>query len=195
MKKFFLFPALVLMFAFPLYSQVAVNVFTGLSYSAFEDQEESASAIPLGVAVGYAAMPNLEVGGELNLALPGYGFETELYDIKVTSTFKQNLVGVFGRYYLGKGNLKPFVKGGLGMYFGDAEVEVSYEGQKEKETIDVNGALGFNLGAGVMLQKGFYAEFNYNIVSRKASDSETGEESDSFGMNTWAVQLGYRFKL
>ncbi len=193
MKKFLLVFVLALMLVLPVSAQVAVNVFTGLSYSAFEDQEEAASAIPLGVAVGWPVMPNLEVGGEVNFALPGYQFETSFYDVKITSTFQQNLVGAYARYYLGEGSLKPFVKGGLGYYFGNAKVEGTFMGEKMTETVDIDGAVGFNVGAGVMLKKGFYGEFNYNILSRKAEDAEEG--SDSYGANTWAIQVGYRFKM
>ena len=192
MKQLILILALALMLAVPVSAQVAVNVFTGLSFSAFEDQDESASALPLGVAVGFNPIPNLEVGGEVNLALPGYGFESTIYDVKITTTFQQNLVGAYGRFYFSGGPIMPFAKLGLGYYFGDVKVKGEFMGMKMDETLDVDGAVGFNVGAGVMLKKGFYGEFNYNILSRKSSDGEGG--SDSYGANTWAIQLGYRFK-
>lgn len=193
MKKLCLFVVLMSMVALPAFAQLNVNVFTGLTFSAFEDQEESATALPLGVAVGFNPMPNLEVGGEVNLALPGYGFESSFYDVKITTTFQQNLVGAYGRYYFSEGPIMPFAKVGLGYYFGDVKVNGEFMGEEMDETLDVDGAVGFNLGAGVMLKKGFYGEFNYNILSRKSSDGEGG--SDSYGANTWAVHVGYRFKL
>lgn len=192
MKKLSLVLVLALALVLPASAQVAVNVFTGLTYSAFEDQEEAASALPLGVAVGFMAAPKLEVGGEVNLAVPGYGFESTIYDVKFTTTFQQNLFGVYGRYYLGGQSLKPFVKAGVGLYSGDVKIEGSFMGETMDESLDVDSAIGFNFGAGVLF-KSFYGEFNYNLVSRKSDDGEGS--SDSYGANTWTVQIGYRFKL
>lgn len=193
MKKAILIFALLL--TLPVAAQVSLNVFTGYSVSAFEDQEEAASAIPLGVAVGYKVMPQLEVGGEVNFALPGYAFESTIYDIDFTTTFHQNLFGIYGRYYVPLQSVRPFVKAGVGLYAGNITMEGEYGGQKMDEEIELDSAIGFNVGAGVMLRQGFYGEFNYTIVNRSsAEDSEEGID-DSFGANTWAIQVGYRFKL
>jgi len=194
MKKA-IFLVFALLLTLPVAAQVNLNVFTGYSLSAFEDQEEAASAIPLGVAVGYKVMPQLEVGGEVNLALPGYAFESTIYGVDFTTTFHQNLFGVYGRYYLPLQTVSPFLKAGVGLYTGNITMEGEFMGEKMDEELDMDSAVGFNFGAGVMLKKGFYGEFNYTIVNRASSEDDEDGSGESFGANTWAIQLGYRFKL
>lgn len=98
-----------------------VAAVTGYTMSAFEDQEDAAGTLPLGVQVGYKATPDLEVGAEINYALGGFGFEADYGDGKLTTTFNQTIFGVFGKYHFGKGTMKPYGKLGLGYYMGDAD--------------------------------------------------------------------------
>jgi len=84
---------------------------------------------------------------------------------------------------------------------------MSYMGEEEEDDMKIDPAIGFILGAGVDFNKNFFAEFNYNIVSRKSGeDTDEGdfelmksaaedESDDSWGMNAWTIKVGYRFQL
>ena len=168
-------------------SRFTVSALTGYTMSAFEDQEDAAGTLPIGVLVGYKAAPNLEVGVELNHALGGFGFEFDYSGTKITTTFNQTIFGVFGKYHFTENILKPYAKLGVGYYTGNADVEYELNGDKQSSTSDIDSAIGFSLGAGLIQSaKGFFAEFNYHIVSRKV-------EGESGGMNSWAILIGYKF--
>ncbi len=163
-------------------SKFTVAALAGYGLSAFENQESSAGTIPLGVQLGYQVTPSLEAGAEVNLALGGYQFQDEFDEFDMTTTFNQTIIGAFGKYYFGQGNFKPFARVGLGYYLGDAKVEI----EDESESVDIDPAIGFNIGAGLINHKGIFAEFTYHIVSRKSY-------GESFGMNNWSVMIGYKF--
>ena len=165
-------------------NSIALSAYTGYSLSAFEDQESAAGSLPLGISGAVEVMPQLQVGGEVLFALGGYQFEAEFFGETITTTMNQNMVGVFGRYYIPTTSITPYGKLGLGYYFGDSSIE----GFGAEEELDVDGAIGFNLGAGVLITDNIFAEFNYNIVSRES-------DGESFGANTWAILAGYRFML
>ena len=189
MKKVTMFLLVALFLVSGLFAQenkFTVSAVGGYAMSAFEDQDDAAGALPVGVLVGYKLKPNLVVGGELNMALGGFSWELEQAGYKITSTANQTLIGAFGKYYFSEGQYVPYGKVGVGMYTGDGEAKVEYQGQSQKETIKIDSAIGFNVGGGVLLpDKGIFAEFVYHIVSREAS----GESS---GMNYWAIQVGYQ---
>lgn len=184
----FLLATLFLAFGlFAQESQFTLSAVGGYAMSAFEDQDDAAGALPVGVQVGYKFKPNMIVGGEINMALGGFSWELNQSGYKITSTANQTLIGAFGKYYFSEGKYLPYGRVGVGMYTGDGEAKVEYQGQSEKQTINIDSAIGFNIGGGVLLpEKGIFAEFIYHIVSRKA-------EGESSGMNYWAIQVGYQF--
>jgi hypothetical protein len=145
--------------------------------TAFQDQGSAAGAIPLGVSLGFKTAPELEVGGEFFYPLGGYKFESTQFDVKVTSTFNQMMVGAYGKYLLGSGNTKPFLKAGIGYYMGDAKIEAT---GYPSETSKIKSAVGFNVGGGIQTESGMSIGFTYNIVKR-----------EEMGMNTWGVVVGY----
>jgi hypothetical protein len=169
--------ALILATAVSAQQNLTLSVYAGYSLSAFENQGSSAGTIPLGVSLGFKAAPELEVGGEFFYPLGGYQFELAEFDVKTTTTFNQMMVGAFGKYLLGSGNTKPFLKAGIGYYMGDAKVEMTgYPSQTAK----IKGAVGFNVGGGIQTESGMSIGFTYNIVTR-----------EEMGMNTWGVMVGY----
>jgi len=158
---------------------LTLSVFTGYSLTAFEDQESSAGTIPVGLSAGFKVQPALEVGGEFFYPIGGYSFEEGDEDFgKITYTFNQMMAGVYGKYLLGSGNLKPFLKAGVGYYMGNVKGET--EGLPEVD-VDMDAAVGFNVGAGIESPNGLFAGFTYNIVTREDA-----------GMNTYAVTVGYK---
>ena len=178
-----------LIFSASIFAQnrFTVAALTGYTMSAFEDQEDAAGTLPIGVQVGYKAAPNLEVGAEFNYALGGFDFETDYLGAKLTTSFNQTIFGIFGKYHFTENILKPYAKLGIGYYTGDIDLEYEWEGDKQSGTSEVDPAIGFNLGAGLIQSaKGFFAEFNYHIVTRKV-------EGESGGMNSWAILVGYKF--
>lgn len=171
--------AIIILFATAGFAQQKFTVapYAGYSMTAFEDQESAAGTILAGIYLGYKAMPALEIGAEFNYPVGGYSFESEYFGTTFTYTFHQMMLGFYGKYYIGTGNMKPFIKGGIGYYMGDTDVESG----GEEATVDRDSAIGFNFGGGVLLNNGFFAEFNYNIVTR-----------EELGMGTWAAFVGYQ---
>jgi len=155
-----------------------VSGLAGYTMSAFEGQGSAAGTLALGASVGLKATPALEVGGEFVYPISGYKFEEDAGIFgKVTTTINQMLIGAYGKYFVGTGNLKPFLKAGLGYYTGKPKVEMS----GDSETAELKSAVGFNFGGGVQTEKGLFAMFTYNIVKR-----------ESAGYNCWSVLVGYQ---
>jgi len=173
---------LILSTAVSAQQNLTLSVYAGYSMSAFQDQGSAAGAIPLGISLGVKAASEFEVGGEFFYPLGGYKFESTQYDVKVTSTFNQMMVGAYGKYFLGSGNTKPFLKGGIGYYMGDVKVEAA---GFPTETSKIKAGVGFNIGGGIQMESGISLGFTYNIVKRELTSGE------KMGLNTWAVLVGY----
>lgn len=178
----------------------SLAITTGYTMSAYEDQEDAAGTLPIGLQLGYTASPNLQIGLEVNNALAGFTWQLKDESINIESTFNQTIIGAYGKYFLGSGNVKPFVKGGVGYFLGDNETKVEILDESSTQKVKIDPAVGFTVGGGVSLTKKLFLEFNYNIVSRKAVESSDDDElidvsSEKAGMNTWSVLVGYTFKL
>jgi hypothetical protein len=169
----------VVLFAAAGFAQqnTTVSLFTGYTMSAFEFQGSAAGTIPLAASIGIKAAPALEIGGEFLYPIEGYQFETDVDGTKVTTTFNQMMAGAYGKYFLGEGATKPFLKAGVGYYFGNAKVE----GNGRSVDVDMKGAIGFNVGGGIQMDSGLSLGFTYNIVTREEA-----------GMNSWAAMIGYQ---
>jgi hypothetical protein len=169
----------VVLFAAAGFAQqnMTVSLFTGYTMSAFEDQESAAGTLPLAASIGFKAAPALEIGGEFFYPLGGYQFETDILGTKLTTTFNQMMAGAYGKYCLGEGATKPFLKAGVGYYFGN----VKLESEGESDSADMDGAIGFNVGGGIQMDSGLSLGFTYNIVTR-----------EEVGMNFWAATIGYQ---
>ena len=144
--------------------------------SAFEDQESAAGCILAGASLGFKVMPSMQIGAEFQYPF-GYKFEGEDEGVKWTATMNQMLVGAFAKFFFGSGNIMPFVKAGLGYYMGN----MKWEGGGMSGDEDVESKIGFNFGGGVLHNSGFFAEFNYHMVTREDAS-----------MNAWAAMVGYQ---
>jgi opacity protein-like surface antigen len=182
-------------------SNTSLAIITGYTMSAFEGQEDAAGTLPLGLQLGYMAGPNVQVGAEVNNLLGGLTWEAKDTDFTLQTTFNQTIISAYAKFFLGQGHVKPFVKGGLGYFLGDADVVFKYAGEETKDKLKIDPAIGFIVGGGVTLTPKLFLEFNYNIVSRQAADSGSDgfamEDSanEKSGMNTWSVLVGYKFNL
>jgi hypothetical protein len=179
MNKKVLIIGIIVLFTAAGFAQQKFTVapYAGYAMSAFEDQESAAGSILAGVNLGYNVMPALQVGAEFSYVIGGFGFETEFLGETITTTFNMMMLGGYGKYFIGTGNIKPFVKAGVGYYMGNAKVE----GGGEEEDVDVDSNIGFNFGGGAVMNNGVFLEFNFNMVSR-----------EDVGMNYWAVFVGYQ---
>jgi len=178
---------LVFVFAAGSFAQNAISVHSGILVSAFEDQDESATAIPIGANFGMMVGENLEAGAEFGLLVSPFEFESEGLGTTVTSKISQTIIGVFGRYHFPMNGIMPYAKAGLGYYMGTFEAESDFGSGEE----DFKGAIGFNIGAGVNTEMGIYGEFVFHIVSRELDM----DGAESFGANNWGVNVGYRLPL
>lgn len=176
-------------------------VTTGYTMSAYEDQDDAAGTLPIGLQLGYLASPNVQVGLEVNNALAGFTWQLKDEGINIESTFNQTIIGAYGKLFLGSGKVKPFAKAGVGYFTGDNETKIEILDEKATEKVKIDPAVGFTVGGGVTLSKKLFVEFNYNLVSRKMADSEVEDDmlddssNEKMGMNTWSVLVGYSFGL
>ena len=58
--------------------------------------------------------------------------------------------------------------------------------------VDFDGAVGFNIGAGIGTESGLYGEFIFHIVTQEFKDDPTGT---SFGVNNFGAHIGYSFSI
>ncbi len=180
-------------------STTSLAVMAGYSMSAFEDQEDAAGTVPLGIQLGMMASPNLQIGLEGNYLLGGFIWEDKDEDYTLKTTFDQMVGSAYAKLFLGQGSSRPFVKGGVGYFMGDVKASYEIDDEEEDETYKIDPAIGFIVGGGIELSPSLFVEFNYNLVKRQFGDSddEAMEDSDSekFGMNSWSVMIGYKIKL
>ncbi len=191
--------ALVLM-AVSSYGQStnSLAVMAGYSMSAFEDQDDAAGTVPLGIQLGMMVSPNLQVGLEGNYLLGGFIWESKDEDYKLKTTFSQAIASAYAKLFLGQGSSKPFVKGGVGYFMGDVKATYEADGEEEDETYKIDPAIGFIVGGGINLSPNLFIEFNYNLVNRQFKDDGDKmeeENSEKLGMNSWSVMLGYKLNL
>ena len=187
MKK--LFTILLVLLSTTVFAKgLSVAVTSGYIMTAFEDQEEAAGTLPIGIQVGMKATPSLEVGLEVNNALGGFVYELDFLGTTAETTMNQTIASLYAKYFLGSSKMKPFVKAGVGMFTGNGNVKMSFLGVEDDEDFDIDSGVGFIVGAGLHITKAIFTEFNYNIVNR-------GSEGETSGMNTWSVLVGYKINI
>jgi hypothetical protein len=172
-------------------AQTKLAAFVGYGQSAFEDQDDAAGYIPIGVQGLLELSPGLSAGVELNLAVVPFTWTYEDFEDSETKV-TQTVIAALAKYEIGQGRMRPHVRGGVGMYMGKLEyVDDPFFGDAEE---DYKSAIGFNFGGGVTADWGYdrfwLAEFVYHVVSRELDV----EGADSFGANNWALQLGAGMK-
>ncbi len=172
-------------------AQFFIGVQGGLGFSSFEDQDEGASAIPLGITAGTDLLPIIDVGAEANFLLSPYKFNDvdPLTSNTTEIEFNQSFYGAYVRWYvIPLPAVSPYVKGGVAYYTGKWK---SGDGD-----IDLKGSVGFNIGAGVDLLFGLYGEFVYHIVSHELdAENLPADLAGSKGYNSFQVTVGYAFDL
>jgi hypothetical protein len=168
-------------------TNLTIGIHSGIMFSAFEDQEETQNAIPVGGYLGMQVSENLEIGAEFSVLALAYEEEYSEDGITVTQGITQNAFGIYTKIYFPSETIVPYLRGGLGYYTG--AIEFSSGGA----SVDFNfeGAVGFNIGAGIGTESGIYAEFIYHIVSQKLEDFD----GDSAGLNNFGVHVGYAFAI
>ncbi|MFC1569844.1 outer membrane beta-barrel protein [bacterium] len=180
------FRVIVALFMFVLVSVVSagdlgISLVGGYAMSAFEDQDDAAGSIPLGLTVGKPMGDNLEVGLDAKYFVGGFAWEGDFFGTTLTTTFDYTIIDLYAKYSLGTSSRKPYVKGALGYFLGNGKIEAD----GDEADFDVDPGIGFILGGGGDIAPQIYLEFNYNIVTRKI-------EGESLGMNSWLIVLGYR---
>jgi hypothetical protein len=178
------------------YGQGKVGAFVGFGQSAFEDQDDAAGYIPVGVQGLYQVAPGFSVGAEVNISAVKFTWEImdEYTGEKAGEvSISQNVFGALAKYEFGQASIRPLLRAGLGMYMGksDAEPAAGYTGGGE---VDYKSAFGFNIGGGAtgcLGEKMFWlGEFVFHIVSREPDV----EGAESAGANNWAVHAGVGMK-
>jgi hypothetical protein len=191
MQKLLIATTVVGLLAAGASAQTKLAAFVGYGQSAFEDQDDAAGYIPLGIQGLLELSPGMSVGAEINFAVVPFTWTYEDFeDAEVRIT--QTIISALAKYEIGQGDLRPHVCGGLGIYMGKIEyTDHPLWGDAEE---DFKSAIGFNIGGGITADWGYdrfwLAEFVYHIVERE----EDVDNGDSFGANNWAIQLGAGMK-
>lgn len=185
--RYTLFLVSFLIFASGAFAQSnkSIGIHAGILFSAFEDQDETLNAVPVGGYFGMEVSDNMEVGVEANLTV--VNFEEDLGN-DVTFGITQTIIGAYLRYFFYSESMTPYVRAGAGYYLGEAELS----GGGASGSVDFKGAVGFNVGAGIGTESGLYAEFLYHIVSRELDASPSG---GSFSANNFGAHVGYAFSI
>ncbi len=176
---------LLLVFSSNLFAQgnKSIGLHSGILFSAFEDQDETFTAIPVGGYFGMEVSNNMEFGAEVNMTVKH--FEEE--DQGITGSITQTVMGAYLRYFFPSESAIPYIRAGLGYYVG----EFKLSGDGASGSVDFKGAVGFNIGAGIGTESGLYAEFIYHIVSRELDISG----AEALGANNFGAHIGYAFSI
>jgi len=191
-----------------------IGVFGGYGSSQFSEDDfwegfEQSSFVPVGANLMFntsSGLSPIQIGGEINYGVVPFTFEMSDGDMHVADLkLNQLYFGAIVKFTIMTGNkAAPYLRGGAGMYTGNAEMEYTSEAKElfesygitvEDEDIDVSSAFGFNIGAGLNFEinnkNALFFEFVYNIVEREV-DEDGGEK---FTANSWVVQAGFSFGL
>ncbi len=164
-------------------TNLSIGIHSGILFSAFEDQEETQTAIPVGGYLGAQVSESVELGAEFSTVL--VPFEEKFLGETFSST--QLAFGGYIRVYFPMESIVPYIRGGVGYYTGAIEIDSDFGGLD----FDYNGNVGFNVGAGFGTESGFYVEFIYHIVSQELKDFD----GDAFGVNNFGGHVGYAFSI
>ncbi len=193
----------------------SIGIFGGYGSSQFSEDDflegfEQSSFIPVGANIMFntsGGLSPIQIGGEISYGVVPFTFEMSegdmhLGDLKINQLY----FGAIVKFTIMTGNkAAPYLRGGAGMYTGNAEREYKSEAKAlfesygiilEDEEIDVSSAFGFNIGAGLNFEinnkNALFFEFVYNIVDREIDEEDGGEK---FTSNSWVVQAGISFGL
>lgn len=214
MKKSTLLLLVILFTAFTLHAQSSLSIFGGYGKSNFDlgsgdETSESveisqAAFIPAGVQLLFGGP--IQLGAELSYSVVPFTFESKgANGVKIADEkISQILAGGVLRINFGDGNIRPYVRGGAGLYMGNDKVEYSDEFKQEMQdlgyavedtTINFKSAFGFNAGGGLSFKLGsnsaLFGEFIYHIVKREA-DIQGAEKTK---MDNWAARVGLQIGL
>lgn len=192
-------------------ADLTFTIFTGVGSSNFNRQElygnnesfAQSAYIPIGAQLLFG-VSIVQFGAEFNYAVMPFSFKisgtngTELAEDEID----QIQFGGVLRVNLMKGPIKPFVRGGAGVYAGDYTRKFITQNNgtatPADQTIELNNDFGFNFGAGLSINNGFF-EFVYHMVDRSTTvpsingaGQATTQEIKVRGDN-WAVQGGVQF--
>ncbi len=159
-------------------ANLTLAIFTGLGSSNFNKQElygnndafSQSAYLPIGAQVLFG-ISVVQFGGEFNYAAMPFSFNisgtngTKLAEDEI----EQIQFGGLVRVNFTKGPIKPFVRGGAGVYAGDYTRKFTNQNNtgvtQADQKVELNNDFGFNFGAGLSINNGFF-EFVYHMVDR-----------------------------
>lgn len=179
-KLFILFLLLFMLVNLGIAQNKSVGIYSGYAVSLIDRQPDYSSSLPIGIFAAYQILPYLETGIELNaLAFP---FESSEGPERAELT--QYYSAFFGKVSFDLGNIHPFVRLGLGYYFGKYE---GFENDQAREIDFTSGTLGAFYAAGLEFMDKYYFELMLHNLEHEM-------EEESFSTSSAVFNIGYQYR-
>ena len=186
---------------------LTLGIFSGFGISNFNGQEiygnsdefSQATYVPIGAQL-LVGIGIVQFGGEFNYSVMPFSFDISATNGNDVAKDELNQIQFGGlvRVNFTKGLVKPFVRGGAGLYAGDLSRDFE-NSQLQDQTFELNNDFGFNFGGGLAFANGFF-EFVYHLVDRSSTTTTTNPATGQTTSQTmeirgdnWAVQGGIQF--
>ncbi len=206
MKQLLVVFLALLFIAFSVQAQSQIGIFGGYGKSNFDLSDENgedsgldqSSFIPVGAELLFGS--KFQIGAEVSYSVSPFSFKAEEGGVTyVEERISQILVGGVVKIHFGEGTIRPFVRGGAGLYMGKDEIDFNEEFSQflgvTDTTINFKSAFGFNFGGGLKFQLGensfLFGEFVYHMVKRELDV----EGAEKMKMDNWAIRGGIEFGL
>lgn len=134
-----------------------------------------AGYLPVSLATSWEIRPRTRAGLELAYSVFPFAFDDRQGLDQATEKVSQLILGSFARYTLTESVVSPYLRGGLGLYFGQWVVDYRDDVGIIDSEYDFKPALGFNAGMGIIGDwagdRFLFLELLYHMVSRELDRS------------------------
>ncbi len=181
MKKIFiLFLLLFMLINYGIAQNKSAGIYSGYAISLIDKQPDYSSSLPVGIFAAYQVLPYLETGIELNTLV----FPFESSEGRERAELSQYYGAFFGKISLDLGRIDPFVRIGLGYYFGKYE---GFENNQAREIDFTSGTFGAFYMAGLQFMDKYFIELALHNLEHEM-------EEESFSTSSAVINIGYQYR-